>query len=109
MWRTRYVKVYCRQRRVRLFVFADATSSMPVTYNINEKTSAEMVEKSGDDAHSSFVFRIFHQRRKHHVDDDASISDITHDDLDGGDDEDDDEEERGRNPRGLCHLPPSEI
>ena len=83
--------------QVRLFVFADATSSMPVrTYNINEKTSAEVVDKSGDDAHSSFVFRIFHQRRKHHVDDDAttSMSDVTHDDLDDDDEEEKEEEER---------------
>ena len=68
---------------------------MPVrTYNINEKTCAEMVE-SDDDAHSSFVFRIFHQRRKHHADDDAitSMSDTTHDDLDDDDDEEKEEEE----------------
>ena len=68
VWRTRYVKVYCRQRRVRLFVFADASSSIPVrSYNIHENTYAEIVDKNrDDDEDSSFVFRIF-------INDDASI------------------------------------
>ena len=100
VWRTRYVKVYCRQRRVRLFVFADASSSIPVrSYNIHENTYAEIVDKNRDDNEdSSFVFRIFHQRRrKHRQDDDGattSMSDMSHDDYD---DDDDDDKEEGEN------------
>jgi hypothetical protein len=99
LWRTRYVKLYCRQRRVRLFVFADATTSVPIrSHEINEKTYAETINEEKD---VSFAFRVFrrrHRRLEYRNDDDenedtTSMSDMAHDE----DEEMTDEEEDSKN------------